>query len=1134
MHNPLSLRELADNVRAWAAVMIQNQAFDHEDQKFKLEATVQLFESKADCLEELRRQSWMESFGRHGFQRRFKMLQLLRLVILVKDVRTATRTKQVLVSSLRSLFPAEESSYLENVVADDSLVPGKSVLYNMRFIVDMALMLHIRGFLADNFGVLPTEDLHWPAVYLLVDSSPQGGKNLLNSEYDVIAADDLLKLGDVFLEVCALVGILRGNSEGMRASDVQQFLDEHDALLEQARGMIRHHCNIPVVLGSKHSTVLHEFVALEHAIFMETGSSAVLSNFNKCVVSTTTDRGTEKSLVRVPPMQFQVAFPFFLPEEQLQFEVDAGGAEPAPEGHAERLGPQAPASVSPDDLLCLSDALDVAGPMHALSNASRGFVYAMPNYESYFYPRLNAVVRFLHAPYYRALFSHKCLVGNLEPLKDLLESFPWTIVKWRWLSLTAVVPEILLRQHALTAAWSLEALGINQRDRSDNAGDDEFHGMCWDLVDAAIQDSRFWAWLRMLSVLTAILGYLERWFFQCPCHAEEASMENLMHVVSAPLPARENNRRVDKPLHAGCPFRTRRGPELAAGDFLRMLEQLLAASNQEVVGGILVHLSPQDQGKVVEDFEAAKQHLLFRMRVQFAVWTSLPRLLLGLGHTDPQQARRCAVQALVQYEGYSQQQKQQAHHLTKMFCDAQGTLRPVMRQFIAGIPLVRLPLLRSHLLRLAFIPLCEMSVERMHAVTKSVISHGSASASMPSLSLGNRWPELLKALQEPNKLQWFSDVCTQVYHPLRACPIFGILHHPDLVNAFNGVADISLLGLLGSTFKWSKIVMSIIYRSSFSLQFQDVSACRPPPDEPKVAVAPLHVPVADSLEERLLNIECMEAFSQEIEPGTFYSVPTKLNMSPVPSELVVLPLLNRLRPIGHEDVDLPVWLQRECDVECPVMEVDVSGAEAGCQQTLPVLHRENPQADHMFFQVVSSRPARVKQDRAVGVGFLADDVAVTRHVCLKLAGNDGGICDPVADAKQVDVEAMAAHGLVCQANSTQPEEDFNWILPRSQASHIRQALVWEHSDCVRCLVDSSFNIPPDVVALMEHALDDKALPHTSFVLRLEDCSDEDHAVLKKNNPKFFRYIVPMLLSLLCSALNSSSKLRLVLQGCSCF
>ena len=82
-------RELADNVRAWVAAMIQNEAFDQEDQKFNLEATVQVFESKTDSWEELWKPSWMESFGRHGFKRRFKMLQLLRLVVLVKDVRTA-------------------------------------------------------------------------------------------------------------------------------------------------------------------------------------------------------------------------------------------------------------------------------------------------------------------------------------------------------------------------------------------------------------------------------------------------------------------------------------------------------------------------------------------------------------------------------------------------------------------------------------------------------------------------------------------------------------------------------------------------------------------------------------------------------------------------------------------------------------------------------------------------------------------------------------------------------------------------------------------------------------------------------------------------------------------------------------
>ena len=181
-----------------------------------------------------------------------------------------------------------------------------------------------------------------PAVYLLVDSSPQGGKNLLNSEYDLIAADNVL-----------------------------EFLDERDALLEQGQSMIYHHFNIPVVLGSNHSTLIHEFVALQHAVFMEAGSSAVLANWNKHVVSTTTDRGTEKAFVRVPAVTFRTAFPFFLPEDSLQFEVDAGEALQAGQAQPDRMGPHAPASVTPEDLLCMDGALHVAGPMHALGNANK-------------------------------------------------------------------------------------------------------------------------------------------------------------------------------------------------------------------------------------------------------------------------------------------------------------------------------------------------------------------------------------------------------------------------------------------------------------------------------------------------------------------------------------------------------------------------------------------------------------------------------------------------------------------------------------------------------------------------------------------------------------------------------------------
>ena len=1109
--NPLSLRELAENVRAWATFLLHNQAFDADDQAFKLEAAVHLFEEKADKLEELRKQCWMETFGRHGFQRRFKMVQLLRLIVLVRDIRTATRTKQVLVAALGSIFPAEEMSFLQQVINDGSLVPGKSVLYNMRFIVDMGFMLHMRGVLHEVFGSVSAADMQQPAVYLLVDSSPQGGKNLLNSEYDLIAADNMLRLGDVFLAIRETLQVLHAG--GMSGSEEQEFLDEHDALLEQGQSMIYHHFNIPVVLGSNHSTLLHEFVALQHAVFMEAGSSAVLANWNKHVVSTTTDRGTEKAFVRVPAMTFRTAFPFFLPEDSLQFEVDAGEAPQVGQAQPDRMGPHAPASVTPEDLLCMDGALDVAGPMHALGNASKGFVHAVPNYEEYFYPRLNALVRFLHAPYYRSLFSHKCLTGNLEPLQDLFTSFPWTIVQWRWLSLSAVVPELLLRQHALQAGWDPAAMGIQvQQQGEGNDNPDDFHNMSWDLVGSAIQHDLFWAWLRMLSVLTAVLGYLEKWFFACPCHAETASFENLLRVVQVPLHHRDRNGDQERGSKQGCPFRRRRGPELASGDFLRMVEQLLAAGNQEIAGRIVGHLTPQEQAKVVEDFEGAKQHLLFRMRVQFVVWTSLPRLLVGMCHPDEREGRRCAAQALIQFRGYSPAQKQQAHFLTRRFCDpghAAGSLRLFMTQFIGGATLISLPVLRFHALRLAFIPICEMSVERMHAVTKSVITHGSHSASLPSLSLGNRWPEFLRALQQPNRFQWFADTCMQVYHPLRACPVFGIVQHPDLAAAFQGVEDISLLNLLGSTFKWSKTVKGIIYRSNFHLQFQDVSSCKKPPEEPRVEVAPLAVPVPDKLEDQLLNIEAMQTFTEVLGPGTFYSVPIRLRFIDSVSELVVVPLMDRLQSAKATEWDLPEWLQIECEVDRLDMEVDVTGipnAPRNQREQGASIPRQCQEADHMFFQVLSRRPGRVKQDRATGVGFGIDDVAVTRHACLKL------MSDVVYPQGKVYVEAMPSPGAVCLEGSLVPEEEFNWILPRSQASHLREALVWNQDDSVQCVVDNaSHNWSPDVVTLLESCVECKALPGTGFVLLVEDCGEQDLLLLKRHDPELFCYVASLFL-----------------------
>ena len=81
-------------------------------------------------------------------------------------------------------------------------------------------------------------------------------------------------------------------------------------MLERAKRLMRHHANIPVALGSGCATLLHEFVALQRSIFMEAGSTKVLTAFNAAVVAITTDRGVEKGLVHVPSVNFGAVFPF--------------------------------------------------------------------------------------------------------------------------------------------------------------------------------------------------------------------------------------------------------------------------------------------------------------------------------------------------------------------------------------------------------------------------------------------------------------------------------------------------------------------------------------------------------------------------------------------------------------------------------------------------------------------------------------------------------------------------------------------------------------------------------------------------------------------------------------------------------
>ena len=183
-------------------------------------------------------------------------------------------------------------------------------------------------------------------------------------------------------------------------------------------------------------------------------------------------------------------------------------------------------------------------------------------------------------------------------MRDLLHSFAHTLVKWRWLTITSVVPALLQLEHVLVAGWDADRMGVRLAGVGGDVGgqgeQDDYHNMSWDTVDKAIKNTEFWAWLRMLLPLASVMGYLERWIFGCTCHFEPPTMQNLLLAVSISTvqqQPRRRGRQQDQRQQSTvtCPFRQRRGPELASGDFLSMVKLLLTASSQEVMAVVRPH-----------------------------------------------------------------------------------------------------------------------------------------------------------------------------------------------------------------------------------------------------------------------------------------------------------------------------------------------------------------------------------------------------------------------------------------------------------------------------------------------------------------------------------------------------------------
>ncbi|CAE7285257.1 unnamed protein product [Symbiodinium pilosum] len=85
-------------------------------------------------------------------------------------------------------------------------------------------------------------------------------------------------------------------------------------------------------------------------------------------------------------------------------------------------------------------------------------------------------------------------------------------------------------------------------------------------------------------------------------------------------------------------------------------------------------------------------------------------------------ARAAAMSGYQQWLQMSDEVKAQAHALTRAFCN-EGPLHDEVVDFISGTPRQQLPLLMREAGRLLFVPVNEISVERLHAQTHKQLKH---------------------------------------------------------------------------------------------------------------------------------------------------------------------------------------------------------------------------------------------------------------------------------------------------------------------------------------------------------------------------------------------------------------------------
>jgi hypothetical protein len=239
---------------------------------------------------------------------------------------------------------------------------------------------------------------------------------------------------------------------------------------------------------------------------------------------------------------------------------------------------------------------------------------------------------------------------------------------------------------------------------------------------------------RLGETLVEVMGWAEG----CPCHSSDPRLRGPARHRANGLQARIGK--------ASCPLDTRRAPECASGEIVKILQRLLNISNTSVLmDPLTLACMPEDRGKVIGDFAAARRQLVMAFSCKLAHWQQLPYVLFGVAHHDLELARSAARRALQLFHHAGD--VAQHHWVTMVLCAQGSTCRLQLQAFADGASLAELPILEKMVARFAFVPIAERWIESRHAILKQTLRN-CPHASAQHVAFFGIMPSLRKFLKE--------------------------------------------------------------------------------------------------------------------------------------------------------------------------------------------------------------------------------------------------------------------------------------------------------------------------------------------------------------------------------------------------